>query len=174
MTITDSFVNQIKILHPQFQKIDTLTQEESFALARSTAKVIDQGLQVLDSAIDSSEYGESMINADKSDLIDAKTDSMNGILTVLNMYEEQKSMLAKETSAASGELAAENLMLEKLKAERAVAEKEYLMAVAGKDRMVAEVKNMKTDSENEASKMVATESAGKIMSLAEADRMITE
>lgn len=173
-SVTNDFTFEMISLHTRYQKIDTLSQDELFSLARDTVKTVDFGTRVLDSVSVSTEYGETMLNADKSDLIATKTDSMNGILTLLNMYEEQKSMLAKETAVSSNDYSTEVLMLQKLKAEQGVLQKEYALTKAEKDRMLADVKNMKSSSENDASKMVAVESADKIMSLAEADRMITE
>lgn len=170
----NAFTNAMATFHAKYQEIDSLTKDESFAFAREVADTVDKGIRVLDATVVSADYGEDMLTADKKMLFEAKTDSMNGILTILNMYEEQKSMLAKETSVSSAELANETLMLDKLKAERSVVEKELAMARAEKDRMIAEVRNMKSESENEASKMVTAENADKIMSLSEADKMVTE
>lgn len=97
---TNDFSFAMMSFHSRFQKIDTLSQEEAFALARDTAAAIDKGLKVLDTTVVSADYDETMLNTDKTMLIEAKTDSMYGILTVLNMYEEQKSMLAKETTVS--------------------------------------------------------------------------
>ena len=171
---TSEFVSTMRAIHPRLQRIDTLSQSEILLLLKDVSSAIDKGLKVLDTTIVSSGYSSAMLNMDKADIIELKTDSMNGVLTILNMYEEQKSMLAKETTVSSGEYTNEILMLERLGAERDVAEKELAMAKAEKDRMLAETRNMKSESENEASKMVTTENADKIMSLSEIDRMITE
>lgn len=169
-----AFTNAMTSFHGKYRNVDSLSKDETFVLAREAADTVDKGVRVLDATVASSEYDEAMLAADKKMLFEAKTDSMNGILTILNMYEEQKSMLAKETSVSAAELANETLMLGRLKAERAVVEKELAMAKAEKDRMIAEVRNMKSESENEASKMLTTENADKIMSLSEADKMVTE
>lgn len=169
-----AFTNAMTSFHGKYRNVDSLSKEETFVLAREAADTVDKGVRVLDATIASSEYDEAMLAADKKMLFEAKTDSMNGILTILNMYEEQKSMLAKETSVSAAELANETFMLERLVAERAVVEKELAMAKAERDRMIAEVRNMKSESENEASKMLTAESADKIMSLSEADKMVTE
>ena len=173
-SVLASFATSMSSLHAKYQDIDTLSKDESFIYAREVASTVDKGIKVLDATIVSADYDEAMLNTDKKMLIEAKTDSMYGILTVLNMYEEQKSMLAKETTVSSSEYANETLMLERLQAERDVAQKELAMAKAEKDRMLADVRNMKSSSENDASKMVATENADKIMSLSDADRMVTE
>ncbi len=173
-TTVTSFATSMASLHAKYQNIDTLSNNDAFIFAREVADTVDKGIKVLDATIVSADYDEAMLSSDKTMLIEAKTDSMYGILTVLNMYEEQKSMLAKETTVSSSEYANETLMLERLLAERDVAEKELAMAKAEKDRMLADVRNMKSESENEASKMVATENADKIMSLSEINRMITE
>lgn len=173
-SLANDFIFELMSVHTQFQKIDSLTREETFALARKMVIVIDKGLKTLDSTTISTEYTESMVNMDKSDLIATKVDSMNGILTLLNMYEEQKSMLDKETTLSSSQYESENLILETLKAEKEISKKELLIAKAEKDRMLADVTNMKSESENEASSMVVAQNADKIMSLSESDRMITE
>jgi RND family efflux transporter MFP subunit len=164
-------------LHAKYQNIDTLDKDEAFVLAQEVSDTVNKGIKVLDATITSSEYDDVMLTADKKMLFETLMGSPimgDGILTILNMYKEQKSMLAKETTVSSSEYTNETLMLERLKAEKEVAEKELLMAKAEKDRMLADVRNMKSSSENDAAKMVTTESADKIISLAEADRMVTE
>jgi hypothetical protein len=54
----------------------------------------------LDNTIISADYDTTMLNNDKTMLIMAKTDQMNGIQTNLNMYNEQLSMLSKEKNIA--------------------------------------------------------------------------
>jgi RND family efflux transporter MFP subunit len=150
------FTNLMSPFHGKFGTIDSLSNDAAFTYAKEAALVVDAGLRLLDATIVSSDYSESELSADKADLLEAKTDSMNGILTILNEYEEQKSMLAKETSDAASENVDSGFMIEKLKSERLVVEKEISMSIAEKNRMAA------------------GESSERAMSFSESDRMITE
>lgn len=175
------FSSNVLSIYPRINKIDTLTQDEIFNLAKDTLTTVDLWLKVLDNTITTSDYDETMLNSDKTMLIMAKTDSMNGIQTNLNMFNEQFSMLEKEKNMAWADVSDEKLMLEELLSEKNVMEKDLEMAKTEKERMISETKNMKTMAENEAlkmesetQKMLAWDIASNQMSLLEADKMVTE
>lgn len=180
-TYTNPFTSLFSQIHQKHKNIDSLNQEEIFSLANDMIEAIDLWIKVLDNTITSYDYSDSMLNDDKKMLIMAKTDSMNGIQTSLNMYNEQLSMLQKEKNMAWADVSDEKLMYDELLSEKKVMEKDLEMAIAEKDRMIAETKNMKTMADNEAIKMesetnrmLAWDIASAQMSLIEADKMITE
>lgn len=180
-TYSNQFTSLFYKIHQKHKNIDNLNQEEIFSLANDVIEVIDLWIKVLDNTITSSDYDDSMLNDDKKMLIMAKTDSMNGIQTNLNMYNEQLSMLQKEKNMAWADVSDEKLMYDELVSEKKVMEKDFEMALAEKERMIAETQNMKTMADNEAikmetetSKMLAGDVANAQMALIEADKMITE
>lgn len=180
-TYSTSFNNLFTKIHKKHKNIDSLSQEEIFSFANDMIEIIDLWILVLDNTILTDMYSESMLNSDKSMLIMAKTDSMNGIQTNLNMYNEQLSMLQKEKNMAWADVSDEKLMYDELVSEKKVMEKDFEMALAEKERMIAETQNMKTMADNEAikmetetSKMLAGDVANAQMALIEADKMITE
>lgn len=180
-TYTNLFTSLFSQIHQKHKNIDNLSQEEIFSLAKDMIEAIDLWIKVLDNTITSYDYSDSMLNDDKKMLIMAKTDSMNGIQTNLNMYNEQLSMLQKEKNMAWADVSDEKLMYDELLSEKKVMEKDLEMAIAEKDRMIAETQNMKTMADNEAikmetetSRMLAWDIASAQMSLIEADKMITE
>jgi hypothetical protein len=95
-----------------------------------------------------------MLNDDKTLLIMAKTDQMNGIQTNLNMYNEQLSMLSKETNIALVDVSDEKLMLEKLKAEKIIMEKELNSVITEKNRIIIDAKTQKVITESESDKAI--------------------
>jgi len=178
---SNPFTSLFSKIHQKHKNIDNLNQEEIFSLANDVIEVIDLWIKVLDNTITSSDYDDSMLNDDKKMLIMAKTDSMNGIQTNLNMYNEQLSMLQKEKNMAWADVSDEKLMYDELVSEKKVMEKDFEMALAEKERMIAETQNMKTMADNESikmetetSKMLAGDVANAQMALIEADKMITE
>ena len=122
-----------------------------------------------------------LANDTLSTLDAAKTESMNGLQTILNAYAEQKSMLAKEQGTAGADTSDTTLQLTKMQADRASMVKELAMDRAERDRMIAEVQTSATLSQNDALKMT-TESkknlvdsvSSRELSLIDADRMVTE
>ena len=161
--------------------VDTISPDGLVILANDTLSTLDLGLHVLDNTLAKADYPESMLGSDKNTLIAAKTDSMNGLQTILNAYAEQKSMLAKEQGTAGADTSDTTLQLTKMQADRASMVKELAMDRAERDRMIAEVQTSATLSQNDALKMT-TESkknlvdsvSSRELSLIDADRMVTE
>ncbi len=176
-----SFGTTFSKVSDRIASVDTLSPDDLVTLANDTLSTLDLGLHVLDNTLSKADYPESMLGADKNTLIAAKTDSMNGLQTILSAYTEQKSMLAKEQGTAGADTSDTTLQLTKMQADRASMVKELAMDRAERDRMIAEVRTSATLSQNDALKMtteskknLADSVSGRELSLIDADRMVTE